>query len=67
MTKKKKIVEQVLRDRCKEETSIFKTVVDSVTRKIFLIFSEAFKFLQFSRFLHDAKTRSLNKAIKVRG
>ena len=30
--------------RCKEEISIFKTTIDLVARKIFLMFSNAFEF-----------------------
>ena len=33
MTKKKKIVEQVLRDRCREETSISKTIFKIQSRE----------------------------------
>ena len=32
---RKKIVQQVLGDRCKEETSIFKNTVDLVVKRIF--------------------------------
>ena len=34
---------------CKKETSIFKTMVDLVTKKIFLISLKAFESLLFSR------------------
>ena len=43
----KKIV-QVLKCRCKGETLIFKTILDSVQEDNFLIFLHTFEFLQFS-------------------
>lgn len=44
-----KIVQQVLGDRCKEKTLIFKMMVDLATKRNFLIFLHTFQFSQFSR------------------
>ena len=40
----KKIVEQISKGRCKEKISVFKTVVDPVTKKIFSTFPETLEF-----------------------
>ena len=43
---------KVLRSCCKTETSILETMVNPVTRKVFLIFLHTFEFLQLSRIKH---------------
>ena len=45
---KEKIVQQVSRDRCKQETLIFKIMIDLVTKRIFVVLRDI-EFLQFSR------------------